>query len=37
MTKSITSSRGLARLGGFLYLLIILGGLFAPFAVAPQG
>ncbi len=26
-----------ARIGGFLYLLIILGGLFAPFAVAPSG
>ena len=27
----------LARIGGSLYLLIILGGLFAPFAVAPSG
>jgi Domain of unknown function (DUF4386) len=26
-----------ARIGGSLYLLIILGGLFAPFAVAPSG
>src|ERR1700723_775955 len=26
-----------ARIGGFLYLLIIVGGLFAPFAVAPSG
>jgi hypothetical protein len=26
-----------ARIGGFLYLLIILGGLFAPFAIAPSG
>jgi hypothetical protein len=37
MTKGIMSPRSLARLGGFLYLLIILGGLFAPFAVAPSG
>jgi hypothetical protein len=29
--------RSLARIGGLLYLLIILGGLFAPFAVAPSG
>lgn len=27
----------LARIGGVLYLLIIAGGLFAPFAVAPSG
>src|SRR6202167_4844356 len=26
-----------ARIGGFLYLLIIVGGLFAPFAIAPSG
>jgi hypothetical protein len=26
-----------ARVAGFLYLLIIVGGLFAPFAVAPSG
>jgi Domain of unknown function (DUF4386) len=26
-----------ARIAGFLYLLIIVGGLFAPFAVAPSG
>jgi hypothetical protein len=26
-----------ARFGGFLYMIIILGGLFAPFAVAPSG
>lgn len=26
-----------ARIGGLLYLLIILGGLFAPFAIAPTG
>jgi hypothetical protein len=26
-----------ARIGGFLYLLIIAGGLFAPFAIAPSG
>ncbi len=31
------SPRVQARIGGFLYLLIILGGLFAPFAVAPSG
>jgi hypothetical protein len=34
---SETSPRFLARIGGFLYLLIILGGLFAPFAIAPSG
>jgi Domain of unknown function (DUF4386) len=27
----------MARIAGFLYLLIIVGGLFAPFAVAPSG
>ncbi len=32
-----TSPRLLARIGGLLYLLIILGGLFAPFAIAPSG
>jgi len=32
-----TLPRRLARIGGLLYLLIILGGLFAPFAVAPSG
>ncbi|MBB5345990.1 DUF4386 domain-containing protein [Tunturibacter empetritectus] len=32
-----TSPRALARIGGLLYLLIILGGLFAPFAIAPSG
>lgn len=32
-----SSPRFEARLAGFLYLLIILGGLFAPFAVAPSG
>jgi Domain of unknown function (DUF4386) len=32
-----SSPRLQARVGGFLYLLIILGGLFAPFAVAPSG
>ena len=32
-----SSPRLQARLGGFLYLLIILGGLFAPFALAPSG
>jgi Domain of unknown function (DUF4386) len=31
------SPRLLARIAGFLYLLIILGGLFAPFAIAPTG
>jgi Domain of unknown function (DUF4386) len=31
------SPRFEARLAGCLYLLIILGGLFAPFAVAPSG
>ena len=32
-----TSPLFLARIGGLLYLLIIVGGLFAPFAVAPSG
>jgi hypothetical protein len=31
------SPRSLARIAGFLYLVIILGGLFAPFAIAPTG
>ncbi|HEY3990520.1 MAG TPA: DUF4386 domain-containing protein [Acidobacteriaceae bacterium] len=31
------SPRTQARIAGFLYLLIILGGLFAPFAIAPSG
>ncbi len=31
------SPRFQARLAGFLYLLIIIGGFFAPFAVAPSG
>lgn len=31
------SPRFEARFAGWLYLLIILGGLFAPFAVAPSG
>ena len=31
------SPRFKARIAGFLYLLIIAGGLFAPFAVAPTG
>jgi hypothetical protein len=35
--EAASSPRSLARIGGFLYLVIILGGLFAPFAVAPTG
>ena len=31
------SPRFKSRMAGFLYLLIIVGGLFAPFAVAPSG
>ena len=31
------SPRFKARIAGFLYLLIIIGGLFAPFAFAPSG
>jgi hypothetical protein len=32
-----SSPRFRARIAGFLYLLIILEGLFAPFAIAPSG
>jgi hypothetical protein len=32
-----SSPRVQARIAGFLYLLIIIGGLFAPFALAPSG
>ena len=31
------SPRFKSRMAGFLYLLIIVGALFAPFAVAPSG
>jgi hypothetical protein len=31
------SPRSLAKIAGFLYLVIIVGGLFAPFAIAPSG
>ena len=31
------SPRSKSRMAGFLYLLIIVGALFAPFAVAPSG
>src|ERR1700739_4276862 len=31
------SPRFMARIAGFLYLLIIIGGLFPPFAFAPSG
>ena len=39
MVKRIaeTSPRFKARMAGFLYLLIIIGALFLPFAVAPSG
>ena len=36
-TKAAGSPLFQARIGGLLYLLIIVGGLFAPFAVAPSG
>ena len=32
-----SSPRLQARVAGYLYLLIIIGGLFAPFALAPSG
>ena len=32
-----SSPRMQARIAGYLYLLIIIGGLFAPFALAPSG
>jgi Domain of unknown function (DUF4386) len=35
--RAEVSPRFQARFGGVLYLLIILGGLFAPFAIAPSG
>jgi hypothetical protein len=31
-----SSPRMQARIAGYLYLLIIIGGLFAPFALAPS-
>jgi hypothetical protein len=34
---AVMGPRFQARIAGFLYLLIILGGLFLPFAVAPSG
>ncbi len=37
MNQETASPRLQARIGGLLYLLIILGGLFLPFAAAPSG
>jgi Domain of unknown function (DUF4386) len=37
MSSETETPRLEARIGGVLYMIIILGGLFAPFAVAPSG
>ena len=37
MSSETKTPRLEARVGGVLYLIIIIGGLFAPFAVAPTG
>ena len=37
MSSETKTPRLEARIGGVLYMTIILGGLFAPFAVAPSG